>query len=85
MSSQDSPSSDTNQGVEFFQGTLDSTDEIESARVFDTTLRDGEQSPGTSFSYDDKRQIASILDEMGTHVIEAGFPRQLGRRVRGRS
>ncbi|WP_449406420.1 LeuA family protein [Natronobacterium gregoryi] len=61
-------------GVEFFQGTLDSTDEITSARVFDTTLRDGEQSPGTSFSYDDKRQIASILDEMGTHVIEAGFP-----------
>ncbi|WP_455196260.1 LeuA family protein [Halovalidus salilacus] len=60
--------------VEFFQGTLDSTDEIETARVFDTTLRDGEQSPGTSFSYDDKRQIASILDEMGTHVIEAGFP-----------
>ncbi|QFU81373.1 2-isopropylmalate synthase [Natronorubrum aibiense] len=47
---------------------------MESARVFDTTLRDGEQSPGTSFSYDDKRQIASILDEMGTHVIEAGFP-----------
>ncbi|WP_226007587.1 LeuA family protein [Natrinema salinisoli] len=64
----------TVRGVEFFQGTLDSTDEIESARVFDTTLRDGEQSPGTSFSYDDKRQIASVLDEMGTHVIEAGFP-----------
>uniref|UniRef100_UPI0037445559 LeuA family protein n=1 Tax=Salinadaptatus halalkaliphilus TaxID=2419781 RepID=UPI0037445559 len=61
-------------GVEFFQGTLDSTDEIESARVFDTTLRDGEQSPGTSFSYDDKRQIAAVLDDMGTHVIEAGFP-----------
>ncbi|APW97897.1 2-isopropylmalate synthase [Halobiforma lacisalsi AJ5] len=47
---------------------------MESARVFDTTLRDGEQSPGTSFSYEDKRGIASILDEMGTHVIEAGFP-----------
>ncbi|MDZ7731059.1 MAG: 2-isopropylmalate synthase [Natrialbaceae archaeon] len=61
-------------GVEFFQGTLDSTDEIDTARVFDTTLRDGEQSPRTSFSYDDKRQIASLLDEMGTHVIEAGFP-----------
>ncbi len=61
-------------GVEFFQGTLDSTDEIETARVFDTTLRDGEQSPGTSFSYNDKRAIASVLDEMGTHVIEAGFP-----------
>ncbi|WP_256392315.1 LeuA family protein [Natronoarchaeum rubrum] len=61
-------------GVEFFQGTLDSTDEIKSARVFDTTLRDGEQSPRTSFSYEDKREIAAVLDEMGTHVIEAGFP-----------
>ncbi|USZ71736.1 2-isopropylmalate synthase [Natronosalvus halobius] len=60
--------------VEFFQGTLDSTDEIATARVFDTTLRDGEQSPGTSFSYDDKREIARVLDEMETHVIEAGFP-----------
>ncbi|WP_259370428.1 LeuA family protein [Salinarchaeum laminariae] len=60
--------------IEFFQGTLDSTDEIETARVFDTTLRDGEQSPRTSFSYEDKREIAAILDEMGTHVIEAGFP-----------
>jgi 2-isopropylmalate synthase len=37
-------------------------------------LRDGEQSPRTSFSYEDKREIASILDDMGTHVIEAGFP-----------
>jgi len=37
-------------------------------------LRDGEQSPGTSFSYEDKREIAAVLDEMGTHVIEAGFP-----------
>ncbi|UPM44124.1 2-isopropylmalate synthase [Halocatena salina] len=44
------------------------------ARIFDTTLRDGEQSPRTSFSYDDKREIAALLDEMGTHVIEAGFP-----------
>jgi 2-isopropylmalate synthase len=53
---------------------LDVTDEFEHARVFDTTLRDGEQSPRTSFSYDDKREIAAILDEIGTHVIEAGFP-----------
>jgi 2-isopropylmalate synthase len=37
-------------------------------------LRDGEQSPRTSFSYEDKREIAAILDDMGTHVIEAGFP-----------
>jgi 2-isopropylmalate synthase len=60
--------------VEFFQGTLDVTDEFDAARVFDTTLRDGEQSPRTSFSYEDKREIAAVLDEMGTHVIEAGFP-----------
>jgi 2-isopropylmalate synthase len=60
--------------IEFFQGTLDSTSEITEARIFDTTLRDGEQSPRTSFSYEDKREIAAILDEMGTHVIEAGFP-----------
>ncbi|USZ69693.1 2-isopropylmalate synthase [Halorussus salilacus] len=47
---------------------------MESARVFDTTLRDGEQAPRTSFSYDEKRAIAGTLDDMGTHVIEAGFP-----------
>ncbi|WP_173399593.1 LeuA family protein [Halorhabdus tiamatea] len=60
--------------IEFFQGTLDSTSEITDARIFDTTLRDGEQTPRTSFSYEDKREIAAVLDEMGTHVIEAGFP-----------
>ncbi|WP_418771144.1 LeuA family protein [Halorientalis halophila] len=60
--------------IEFFQGTLDSTSEITEARIFDTTLRDGEQSPRTSFSYEDKREIAAVLDDMGTHVIEAGFP-----------
>jgi 2-isopropylmalate synthase len=61
-------------GVEFFEGTLAHTDEIETVRVFDTTLRDGEQTPRTSFSPDEKREIAATLDEMGTHVIEAGFP-----------
>ncbi|MGM0591604.1 MAG: LeuA family protein [Halobacteriota archaeon] len=60
--------------VEFFQGTLETTSEIETVRIFDTTLRDGEQSPRTSFSYDDKREIADLLSAMGTHVIEAGFP-----------
>lgn len=60
--------------IEFFEGTLTNTDEIESVRIFDTTLRDGEQSPRTSFDYDDKRTIAKLLDEMGVHVIEAGFP-----------
>ncbi|WP_436935295.1 LeuA family protein [Halovenus marina] len=60
--------------IEFFQGTLENTSEIEDARLFDTTLRDGEQTPRTSFSYEDKREIAALLDDMGTHVIEAGFP-----------
>ena len=60
--------------IEFFQGTLDSTSEVDDGRIFDTTLRDGEQTPRTSFSYEDKREIAALLDDMGTHVIEAGFP-----------
>ncbi|MFD1634988.1 LeuA family protein [Haloplanus ruber] len=60
--------------IEFFQGTLARTGEIDGVRIFDTTLRDGEQSPRTSFSYDEKRDIAEVLDDMGTHVIEAGFP-----------
>ena len=60
--------------IEFFQGTLAQRSEFESVRIFDTTLRDGEQTPRTSFSDEDKREIATVLDEMGTHVIEAGFP-----------
>nr|WP_256533899.1 2-isopropylmalate synthase [Halovivax cerinus] len=48
--------------------------EIDDARIFDTTLRDGEQAARVSFTYEDKREIAAVLDEMGTHVIEAGFP-----------
>ncbi len=62
--------------VEFFEGTLTNTSapEIDTVRIFDTTLRDGEQTPRTSFSYDDKREIAAALDDMGTHVIETGFP-----------
>ncbi|WP_435099315.1 LeuA family protein [Halarchaeum sp. P4] len=62
-------------GNGFFQGTLaHNNDEIDDARIFDTTLRDGEQTPRTSFDYDDKREIAALLDRMGVHVIEAGFP-----------
>ncbi|GGL52110.1 LeuA family protein [Halocalculus aciditolerans] len=61
-------------GNGFFQGTLAHSNEFDSARIFDTTLRDGEQTPRTSFDYDDKREIAAVLDEMGVHVIETGFP-----------
>ena len=42
--------------------------------IFDTTLRDGEQSPGASMSLEEKLRIAEALDEMGVDVIEAGFP-----------
>ena len=42
--------------------------------IFDTTLRDGEQSPGATMTHDEKLRIAELLDEMGVDVIEAGFP-----------
>jgi len=43
-------------------------------RIFDTTLRDGEQSPGASLTADAKVQIAEQLARLGVDVIEAGFP-----------
>ena len=43
-------------------------------RIFDTTLRDGEQSPGATMSHDEKLEIAGMLDAMGVDIIEAGFP-----------
>ncbi|MDE3122446.1 MAG: 2-isopropylmalate synthase [Paracoccaceae bacterium] len=42
--------------------------------IFDTTLRDGEQSPGATMTHDEKLEIAQMLDEMGVDIIEAGFP-----------
>ncbi|MCC5959760.1 MAG: 2-isopropylmalate synthase [Rhodobacteraceae bacterium] len=42
--------------------------------IFDTTLRDGEQSPGATMSHGEKLEIAALLDEMGVDIIEAGFP-----------
>ena len=42
--------------------------------IFDTTLRDGEQSPGASMNLDEKMQIAQLLEEMNVDIIEAGFP-----------
>ena len=42
--------------------------------IFDTTLRDGEQSPGATMTLEEKLQIAEILDDMGVDIIEAGFP-----------
>ncbi len=42
--------------------------------IFDTTLRDGEQSPGATMNLDEKMQIAHLLEEMQVDIIEAGFP-----------
>jgi 2-isopropylmalate synthase len=43
-------------------------------RIFDTTLRDGEQSPGCSMNLEEKLRVAKTLEDMGVDVIEAGFP-----------
>ncbi|HEY7124905.1 MAG TPA: 2-isopropylmalate synthase [Ktedonobacterales bacterium] len=62
-------------------------------RIFDTTLRDGEQSPGASMTFAEKMQVAEQLVRMGVDIIEAGFPsaspgdlaavREIARRTRG--
>jgi 2-isopropylmalate synthase len=69
------------------------TQEPERIYIFDTTLRDGEQSPGASMKPDEKLLIARQLERMGVDVIEAGFPvasdgdfasvRRIAREVRG--
>ena len=46
----------------------------EKVLIFDTTLRDGEQSPGATMTHGEKLEIAEMLDEMGVDIIEAGFP-----------
>jgi len=54
--------------------TSNTTSEQDRVLIFDTTLRDGEQSPGATMSLSEKIEIAMLLDEMGVDVIEAGFP-----------
>src|SRR5437588_11797112 len=43
-------------------------------RIFDTTLRDGEQCPGATMTHEEKLEVADLLDQMGVDIIEAGFP-----------
>ncbi len=62
-------------------------------RIFDTTLRDGEQSPGASMNLAEKMEVAQALVDLGVDVIEAGFPiaspgdfesvREIARNVKG--
>src|SRR5205823_3983271 len=46
----------------------------ERVRIFDTTLRDGEQSPGCSMNLEEKLRLARKLEVLGVDIIEAGFP-----------
>ncbi len=48
--------------------------EAQRVRIFDTTLRDGEQSPGAAMTFEEKLEVADYLDAMGVDIIEAGFP-----------
>src|SRR6187401_480552 len=61
--------------------------------IFDTTLRDGEQSPGCSMNLEEKMEIAQALVDLGVDIIEAGFPiaspgdfeavKQIAQNIRG--
>ena len=46
----------------------------ERVKIFDTTLRDGEQSPGASMNTNEKLRLAVQLEKLGVDIIEAGFP-----------
>ncbi|MBA4783478.1 MAG: 2-isopropylmalate synthase [Rhizobiales bacterium] len=50
------------------------TEDKQHVLIFDTTLRDGEQSPGATMTLEEKLQVAELLDHMGVDIIEAGFP-----------
>ena len=47
---------------------------MDTVRIFDTTLRDGEQSPGFSMTVEEKLRLARQLEKLGVDIIEAGFP-----------
>src|SRR5439155_20024010 len=56
------------------EAAADAVPEKNRVHIFDTTLRDGEQSPGISLNRQDKVEIAQQLARLGVDVIEAGFP-----------
>ena len=74
-------------------GSTASSADADRVIIFDTTLRDGEQSPGASMTTADKLRIAAALHQLGVDVIEAGFPaaspgdfaavQQIARQVQG--
>lgn len=54
--------------------TIATQSESERIVIFDTTLRDGEQCPGATMTFEEKLEVADLLDRMGVDIIEAGFP-----------
>lgn len=42
--------------------------------IYDTTLRDGQQTPGVDFSVEDKKSIVTLLEELGVDYVEGGYP-----------
>ncbi|HRH45698.1 MAG TPA: 2-isopropylmalate synthase, partial [Pyrinomonadaceae bacterium] len=48
--------------------------QVEKIEIFDTTLRDGEQSPGCSMNLKEKIRLAKKLEDLGVDILEAGFP-----------
>lgn len=59
---------------EYDKTALERVNLPEGVKIFDTTLRDGEQTPGVSLTVDEKVRIATALDKLGVNTIEAGFP-----------
>jgi 2-isopropylmalate synthase len=53
---------------------MNTTPTTDRVRIFDTTLRDGEQSPGCSMNLEEKLRVAAALEDMGVDIIEGGFP-----------
>ncbi len=47
-------------------------------RLYDTTLRDGEQTPGVAFTPEQKYELACLLSDAGVHIIDMGFPSAAG-------
>ena len=50
------------------------TQNTNNIKIFDTTMRDGEQSPGASMNIEEKIRISQALESLGVDIIEAGFP-----------
>src|SRR3954469_4454501 len=61
-------------GFGLFTETIELETVMDTVRIFDTTLRDGEQSPGATLTLAEKVEIARHLESMGVDIIEAGFP-----------